>query len=111
MLELLDRLKGTVREFGARAEKLNAEFHTRTGREQRFRATAEEKQAQELAAAISDAEAAFTAAKEAARAKYEARKTRIGQAYQASKEKGLGDVENRDRKSTRLNSSHLGISY
>jgi S-DNA-T family DNA segregation ATPase FtsK/SpoIIIE len=95
MLELLDRLKGTVRGFGARAEKLNAEFHTRTGREQRFRATAEEKQATELAAAISEAEAAFTAAKEAARAKYEARKTRIGQAYQASKEQGLGDVENR----------------
>jgi DNA segregation ATPase FtsK/SpoIIIE, S-DNA-T family len=93
-LDLLERLKGTVREFGARAEKLNAEFHTKTGREQRLRETAEEKQARELAAATSEAEAAFAAAKEAAIAKYEARKARIGKAYQASKEQGLGNVEN-----------------
>jgi hypothetical protein len=94
-LELLEGLKGTVREFAARAEKLNAEFHARTGREQRLRETAAEKQAKELAAALGEAEANFTAAREAARAKHEARKARIGQAYQASKEKGLGDVENR----------------
>ena len=93
-LDLLERLKGTVREFGARAEKLNAEFHTKTGREQRLRETAEEKQARELVAATSEAEAAFAAAKEAATAKYEARKARIGNAYQASKEKGLENVEN-----------------
>ena len=42
----------------------------------------------------SDAEAAFAAAKEAAIAKYEARKAWIGKAYQASKEKGLADIEN-----------------
>ena len=92
-LDLLERLKGTVREFGARAEKLNAEFHTKTGREQRLRETAEEKQARELAATISEAEAAFAAGKGAATAKYEARKAWIGRAYQASKEKGLGNVE------------------
>ena len=76
-LELLERLRGTARELTARAEKLNAEFHTRTGREQRLRETATEKQAADLSAAISEAEAAFTAAREAAQAKYEARKTRI----------------------------------
>ena len=92
-LELLDRLRGTVRDFTARAEKLNAEYNTRTGRERRFRDTAAEKQARGLTAAINDAEAAFAAAREAAIAKHEARKARIGTAYQASKEKGLTDVE------------------
>lgn len=92
-LELLERLKGTVRDFAARAEKLNAEFHTRAGREQRLREAAQEKQAKELAAAIGEAEAAFAAAGEEARAKHEARKARIGTAYQASKEKRLADIE------------------
>ena len=66
ILELLERLKGTVRDFTARAEKLNAEYHARTGREHRLREAAEEKQATELAAAIGEAEAAFAAAREAA---------------------------------------------
>ena len=92
-LELLERLKGTVREFAARADKLNAEFHARTGREQRLRAAAADEQAKELAAAIGEAEANFAAAREAAMAKHEARKAWIGKAFQASKEKGLGDVE------------------
>ena len=47
-----------------------------------------------MAAAIHDAEAAFAAARQAAIAKHEARKARIGKAYQASKEKGLADIEN-----------------
>ena len=80
-LELLDRLRGTVRDFTARAEKLNAEYNARTGRERRFRDATAEKQAKELAAAIGDAEAAFAAAKEAAIANYEARKAWIGKAY------------------------------
>jgi len=92
-LELLDRLRGTVRELGARAEKLNAEFQAQTGREQRLRETAAEKQAKELAAAFTEAEAAFAAARDAAVAKYEARKARIGKAYQSSKEQGLADIE------------------
>ena len=73
-LELLERLRGTVREFAARAEKLNAEFHARTGKEQRLRAAAAEQEAKELAAAMAEADAAFAAAKDAARAKHEARK-------------------------------------
>ncbi len=93
ILELLERLRSTVRDLTARADKLNAEFHARTGRERRLREAATEKQATELAAAISEAEAAFAAAREAAQANYEARKTRIGKAYQASKEKALAGVE------------------
>jgi hypothetical protein len=93
-LDLLDRLRGTVRELTARAEKLNAEHEARTSRERRLRDAAAEKQAKELAAAMSDGEAVFAAAKEAAIANYEARKAWIGKAYQASKEKCLGDIEN-----------------
>ena len=92
-LGLLERLRSAVRDFTARAEKVNAEHNARTGREQRLRATAAEKQAKELAAATSDAEMAFAAAREAAIAKFEARKARIGKAFQASKEKGLTDIE------------------
>ena len=93
-LELLERLKSTVREFAARAEKLHAEFRTRSGREQRLRDTAEAKQASELAAAMSEAKAAFAVAKETAQAKHEARKAWIGRAYQASKETCLSGIEN-----------------
>jgi hypothetical protein len=92
-LELLERLRGTVREFASRAEKLNAEFHVRTGKEQRLRDAAAEKEAKELTAAIGEAEAVFAAAREAVQAKHEARKARIGKAYQASKEKALVDIE------------------
>ena len=95
ILDLLERLRRTVRELTARADKLNADFSARTGREQRLREAVEEKQAAELAAAVSEAEAAFATASEAALAKYEARKTWIGKAYQASKEQALTNVETR----------------
>ena len=92
-LESLERLRGTVREFTARADKLNADFQARAAREQRLRAAAAEKEAKELAVAIGDAEAAFAIGKEALGARHEARKTRIGKAYQSSKEKALADIE------------------
>ena len=93
ILDLLERLKGTVRDLAARADKLNTEFQARTGREQRLREAAAGKAGEELAAAIGEAEAAFAAAREAAQAKFEARKAWIGKAYQASKEKALAGVE------------------
>jgi hypothetical protein len=93
ILDLLERLRSTVRELTARADKLNADFSARTGRERRLREAAAEKQAADLAAAASQAEAAFGAAQDAAQAKHEARKTWIGKAYQASKEQALGEVE------------------
>ncbi len=92
-LELLERLKGTVREFTARAEKLNADHHARIAREQRLREAANEKQAKEVAAASRDAEAAFAAATEAAEARHQARKTWIGKAYQTSKDQCLQGIE------------------
>ena len=55
-LALLDRLKGTVRDFAAREEKLNGEFYLASGAEQN--ALAARKQAQESAAANLEAHAA-----------------------------------------------------
>ncbi len=92
-LELLDRLRGTVRDFATRAEKLNAEHNTRIGRERRLRDAAAEKQAKALAAAISDAEAAYASAREAATARHAGRRARIEQACLASKEKKLAAIE------------------
>jgi len=92
-LELLERLKSTVRDFAARAEKLNAEFHAHTGREQRLRQTAQTKQAADMSAATNEAEAAYAAAAEAVRARHEARKAWIGKASLASKDKRLADIE------------------
>ncbi|HCL92542.1 MAG TPA: hypothetical protein PK942_06215, partial [Verrucomicrobiota bacterium] len=64
-LELLERLQATVRAFAARSEKLNAEYHAQRGREQRLREAVRERQAEELAAADREAEAARAAASQA----------------------------------------------
>jgi len=92
-LELLDRLRSTVRELAARVDKLDKECHTRMARERRHHEAAVAEQAKQLSAASGGAEAAFVAAKEAAQAKYEHRKDWIGKAFQASKEKALGEIE------------------
>ena len=92
-LELLDRLRSTMRDLAARADKLDKEFHTRMGRERRHHEAAVAEQAKELSAVRGESEAAVAAAKQAAEAKYEQRKGWIGRAYQASKEKGLADIE------------------
>ena len=93
-LELLDRLSGTVRDFAARADKLNGDFRAGIARERQRREAAAEEQDRQLAAGMAEADAVFQAARTAAESKDEHRKTRIGRAYQASKEQGLQKVEN-----------------
>ncbi|HVM48201.1 MAG TPA: hypothetical protein VMU04_09240, partial [Candidatus Acidoferrum sp.] len=92
-LELVEGLRATVRDIADRAEKLNQEFASRCNQEHRQRDRTAAEQAQELDAAIAEADAAFAAAKQAATAKFERRKERIGNAYQASKERCLQAVE------------------
>ena len=55
ILDLLERLRGTVRELTERAEKLNGEFAARTVRERHLREAATEKQAAALATAAGEA--------------------------------------------------------
>ncbi len=94
ILELVEGLKSTVRELTGRGDKLNQDFQAGAARERRLRETVAEEHATRLSAAIDEAEATFTSTRDATAGKHEARRARIGKAYQASKEKTLGDVEN-----------------
>ncbi len=94
-LQLLDRLRGTIRDIAARAEKLNQEFQAQAGRERRQREAAVAEQARQLEAAIAEADANFASATEAAKARFEQRKVRIGKAYQSSKETVLQRIDDR----------------
>ncbi len=92
-VELLDRLRSTVRDFAARADKLNDDFRTRSAKEHLRRDAALEEQNRQTLAAVSGADASFQAARTAAESRYEQRKVRIGKAYQASKSLALQRVE------------------
>ncbi len=92
-LELLNRMRETVRELTRRADKLSQEFQVRTAHELRLRQAALEQQAGQVAATIGEAEAALENAREIANTRFEQRKALIGKAYQSSKEKALVNVE------------------
>ena len=64
-LELLDRLKGTVRELTARGDKLNQDVQAGTARERRRREALAEEHATQLSATIGEASATFAAARSA----------------------------------------------
>jgi hypothetical protein len=95
LLDVLDRLKGALQDFAARAEKLNAGFHTRTVKERMRSQGAVDEQTRQSSALVAEADAIFQAAEETAQAKFDRRKTRIGRAYQSSKEQALQRIEDR----------------
>jgi ABC-type multidrug transport system fused ATPase/permease subunit len=92
-LGLVDALKSTIEDIGARAAKLNGEFNATLARESRRYETAVEDQAKQLSATLLNGEASFQAAKQAAQKRFEQRKARIGRAYQASREQGLRGID------------------
>ncbi len=92
-VELLETLKATVRDFSTRATKLSEEYRLKVSRERHRRQTITDEEAKELTAQLSDADAAFEAAKTNRDANFEKRKVRIGKAYQASKEQQLKRIE------------------
>jgi hypothetical protein len=94
-LELLETLRGAVRDLTARANKLHDDLRARMARERARGQTALDELARQTAEARSQAETDAAAARNALELNYEHRKVRIGKAYQASKEKGLEKVENR----------------
>lgn len=94
-LELLDRLKGALRDFAAREDKLNQEFRVKVGREREHREKALEDLADRLAAGIAEADTLFRVATETANAKYERRKVQISQARKTSKEQTLERIESK----------------
>jgi hypothetical protein len=93
-LELLERLRGVVRDFKARADKLNEEFHGRMAKERLWRESILGEHQAETAAAVNEAEVAFLDAKATAEVKHERRKSRISRAYSSSRDQALKDIEN-----------------
>jgi hypothetical protein len=92
-LATLDRLKQTVEDIAARADKLGEEFRSRTTKERRRCELAVEEQQRQLSTALVEAGESAQAARAAAEQKFEQRKARIGRAYQSSKEQGLKQIE------------------
>ena len=106
-LELLDRLKSTVQDISSRAEKLQQDHRAAVTRETRTREVAAEEHAISLAAETGAAETAAKAERDAAVARYEKRKIRIGKAYQASKEQAL--VKTAEAVGTGLSRGHTSL--
>ena len=94
-LGLVDTLKTTVEDVGARVAKLKEELQTTLVRENRRYEAAVDEHAKKLSADVMKAEAAFQEAKKAAQACFERRKIWIGRAYQASREQALKRVDER----------------
>ena len=93
--KLLEDLKSAIDSLAARADKLDSEFHARTAKERQRCEAGISEQNRQLLAAQSEADAAFETAQVAERSRYEQRKTRIGKAYQSSKEQRLRTIDDR----------------
>jgi S-DNA-T family DNA segregation ATPase FtsK/SpoIIIE len=91
----VEALKEAIEQISTRAEKLNEEFRTQAAREQRRYEAALEEQTTTRAAEEIQLQAEREAARVAANTGFERRKAWIGRAYQASKEQGLQQVEDR----------------
>jgi hypothetical protein len=93
-LDLLESLRGAVRDLTARANKLHDNLQARLARERVRDKVALNDLARETAEALAQTETEAAAARSATELNYEHRKVRIGKAYQSSKERGLEKVEN-----------------
>jgi hypothetical protein len=95
ILGLVDTLKATVEEISGRATKLAEDLHLTLARETRRYEASVEEQARQSSAAQLEAEGLFEEAKAAGQAAYERRKSRIGKAYQSSRELAISKVDER----------------
>lgn len=92
-LALLNSLRGSVREFAAREEKLTREFHTETAKERQLRDDAIADLKTQLPEEIAKADSSFQAAAATAKSRYERRKSRIHKAHKASQKKTLMEID------------------
>jgi len=92
MLGLLETLKGAMRDFAAREDKLNADFRARSGVETRAFDIAREKQTTEAADTIAKAEGEFHEAREKATAQFERRKARLNQAHISARKRVMDAI-------------------
>jgi len=95
-VDLVENLRATVRDFAAREEKLNNDLRTKVATVRHRRDAATEETANQLAAALTEAEAAYEAEKANAELRFERRKAAIVEAHRLSKRKALQDIENKE---------------
>ena len=93
ILELLDTLKASVQADASKGDKLTNDFRARTVKERQRAEAAIGEENRRLGAALAEAETTFQTSRTATLANYEARKTRIGAAYQSSKHRGLRTID------------------
>ncbi len=95
-LALLDNLKQTVRDFAAREEKLESDFHNRSGAALKLYETQSEKQEVDWEARVAASEADLQTRKAYAQALSESRKNRIDRAYKLLRDQATSSVEKQD---------------
>src|SRR5512134_3565297 len=95
VLELMESLKGTVEDFAARSEKLNADLRTQLARERQRHENALGEETRRAASLVTEADATFQAAKAGLERRHQQRIAWIGKAYQNSKETTLAKIEER----------------
>lgn len=92
---LVDRLRAVIEDFADRSNRLSSDHASRASRERQRCQAAIEEQERNAVAALAEAEAAFAREQAAAEARFNARKARIGRAYQSSREQRLKEIEDR----------------
>ncbi len=95
-LALLDNLKQTVRDFAAREENLESDFHNRSSAALKLYEAQNENLETEWDAQIVAAEADLESRKARARSETNARKDRIERAYKTARDKAVKGVETQD---------------
>lgn len=95
-IELVESLRGALREFAASEESLEKDFRARTAGVQKRHEDALQAQDEQLAADLSQAEAAFQTARDALQRKYERRKARLGRALKSANKTALERIDNEE---------------
>ncbi|MEY2466051.1 MAG: segregation ATPase FtsK/SpoIIIE, family, partial [Verrucomicrobiota bacterium] len=95
-LRLLERLKGLVRDFAAREEKLNSEFRLKSGAEQTAFTAELDRRATELSINTANEQATFEAGQDHRESHYQARKEKILNAHAKLRKKAFDDISNEE---------------
>lgn len=95
-LELVDRIRTTVREFAAKEEALSQEFRLKIGSVQRRRDQETQALEQQLPEELAREESGFQAAQERAKARHAARKTRIAQLHKTLNRRAAELIEDKE---------------
>jgi hypothetical protein len=92
VLERLDALKNSVRDFAAKEEKLNGAFYVRTAAELEEFDAETKRQTEILAGRIDDEESIFQTAKESIQSRFERRQAGIMRAHSGVRNRMVGDI-------------------